>query len=123
MTVPLWAALLSIAVAMCQPVQAFLHDIAPLKNSIRRAGDCSVPITLVTLGAYFFVPSTAPSIFSRFNLFKTADRSYADESVVEIPPPRTAGETKTVVSFILPIFPSTRSLIYLISSSLFYREW
>lgn len=57
MTVPLWAALMSLFVACVPPLQRTLHDIEPLKSAIASAGSCSVPITLVTLGAYFYRPS------------------------------------------------------------------
>ncbi|KWU41790.1 auxin efflux carrier [Rhodotorula sp. JG-1b] len=59
MTVPLWAAVLSLAVACIPPVQHTLNKAEPLKAAIRSAGSCSVPITLVTLGAYFYAPSAA----------------------------------------------------------------
>ncbi|GAA5906499.1 hypothetical protein JCM5296_003785 [Sporobolomyces johnsonii] len=57
MTVPLWAALLSLFVACVPPVQNLLNQAEPLKAAIRSSGSCSVPITLVTLGAYFYRPS------------------------------------------------------------------
>ncbi|BGP48155.1 hypothetical protein JCM10450v2_004027 [Rhodotorula kratochvilovae] len=59
MTVPLWAAVLSLVVACIPPLQSTLNKAEPLKAAIRSAGSCSVPITLVTLGAYFYRPSTA----------------------------------------------------------------
>ncbi|GAA5840345.1 hypothetical protein JCM3766R1_001463 [Sporobolomyces carnicolor] len=66
MTVPLWAALLSIVVACIPPLQHTLDQIEPLKASLRSAGACSVPITLITLGAYFYTPS-APATTSMIN--------------------------------------------------------
>ncbi|GAA6059616.1 hypothetical protein JCM10212_005115 [Sporobolomyces blumeae] len=59
MTVPLWAALLSLVVACIPPLQHTLNQAEPLKAAIRSSGACSVPITLVTLGAYFYTPSTS----------------------------------------------------------------
>ncbi|GJN89370.1 hypothetical protein Rhopal_002350-T1 [Rhodotorula paludigena] len=59
MTVPLWAAVLSLVVACIPPLQSTLNKAEPLKAAIRSAGSCSVPITLVTLGAYFYRPSPA----------------------------------------------------------------
>ncbi|EJF56804.1 hypothetical protein DICSQDRAFT_93144 [Dichomitus squalens LYAD-421 SS1] len=57
MTVPLWAALTSLVVACIQPLQHALDDhFPPVKNAIASAGDCSIPITLVVLGAYFYTP-------------------------------------------------------------------
>ncbi|GAA5959586.1 hypothetical protein JCM3765_007206 [Sporobolomyces pararoseus] len=66
MTVPLWAALLSLVVACIPPLQHTLDKIEPLKASLRSAGACSVPITLITLGAYFYAPS-APATTSMIN--------------------------------------------------------
>ncbi|GAA6020954.1 hypothetical protein JCM11491_001561 [Sporobolomyces phaffii] len=57
MTVPLWAALLSLVVACIPPLQHTLNQAEPLKAALRSSGSCSVPITLVTLGAYFYTPS------------------------------------------------------------------
>ncbi|GAA5898902.1 hypothetical protein JCM8208_005424 [Rhodotorula glutinis] len=59
MTVPLWAAVLSLVVACIPPLQHTLNQAEPLKAAIRSAGSCSVPITLVTLGAYFYRPTPA----------------------------------------------------------------
>ncbi|BGP08041.1 hypothetical protein JCM10049v2_003886 [Rhodotorula toruloides] len=59
MTVPLWAAVLSLVVACIPPLQSVLNRAEPVKSAIRSAGSCSVPITLVTLGAYFYRPSAA----------------------------------------------------------------
>uniref|UniRef100_A0A0K3CW30 BY PROTMAP: gi/472584820/gb/EMS22395.1/ protein of auxin efflux carrier family [Rhodosporidium toruloides NP11] gi/647401045/emb/CDR46984.1/ RHTO0S13e04412g1_1 [Rhodosporidium toruloides] n=1 Tax=Rhodotorula toruloides TaxID=5286 RepID=A0A0K3CW30_RHOTO len=59
MTVPLWAAVLSLVVACIPPLQSVLNKAEPVKSAIRSAGSCSVPITLVTLGAYFYRPSAA----------------------------------------------------------------
>ncbi|GAA5899220.1 hypothetical protein JCM6882_009287 [Rhodosporidiobolus microsporus] len=59
MTVPLWAAILSLVVACIPPLQRVLNEAEPLKATIRSAGACSVPITLITLGAYFYRPSAS----------------------------------------------------------------
>ena len=57
MTVPLWAALASLVVACIQPLQHALDDhLPPVKGAIASLGDCSIPITLVVLGAYFYTP-------------------------------------------------------------------
>jgi auxin efflux carrier family protein len=62
MTVPLWAALISLLVACIPPVQAFLDDFPPVKDAITACGNCSVPVTLVTLGAYFYRPEKSPPV-------------------------------------------------------------
>ncbi|KAF9269575.1 auxin efflux carrier [Marasmius fiardii PR-910] len=55
MTVPLWAALLSIIVALVQPLQHALDaHMQPVKGALTSAGNCSIPLTLIVLGAYFY---------------------------------------------------------------------
>jgi len=57
MTVPLWAALASFIVASVTPLQEFLkNDVQPIKGALNNAGNCSIPLTLVVLGAYFYTP-------------------------------------------------------------------
>ena len=57
MTVPLWAALASFVVACVTPLQEFLkNDVRPIKGALNNAGNCSIPLTLVVLGAYFYSP-------------------------------------------------------------------
>lgn len=57
MTVPLWAALASLVVACVAPLQEFLkNDVQPIRGAINNAGSCSIPLTLVVLGAYFYTP-------------------------------------------------------------------
>lgn len=54
MTVPMWAALLSLVVACVQPAQHALQEhMQPVKGALVAAGNCSIPVTLVVLGAYF----------------------------------------------------------------------
>ncbi|KAG6876192.1 hypothetical protein C0993_005036, partial [Termitomyces sp. T159_Od127] len=57
MTPPLWAALLSVVVACTRPVQHLLeaHWLS-VKGALGSAGNCSIPLTLVVLGAYFYTP-------------------------------------------------------------------
>lgn len=60
MTVPLWAAILSLVVACIRPLQHVLEEHAqPIKGSLASAGNCSIPVTLVVLGAYFYTPPEA----------------------------------------------------------------
>ncbi|KAH9916976.1 membrane transport protein-domain-containing protein [Epithele typhae] len=57
MTVPLWAALASLVVACVQPLQHALDiHLPPVKGAIASLGNCSIPVTLVVLGAYFYSP-------------------------------------------------------------------
>lgn len=54
MTMPLWASLLSIIVACIPPLQSALERMEPVKGALNAAGNCSIPLTLVVLGAYFY---------------------------------------------------------------------
>ncbi|CAA7265021.1 unnamed protein product [Cyclocybe aegerita] len=57
MTMPLWSATLSLFVACISPLKHALEfHMQPLNNAINTAGKCAVPLTLVVLGAYFYVP-------------------------------------------------------------------
>ena len=58
LTPPLWASLISLAVALYQPLQHMLEvHLHPVQGAITQAGNCSIPITLVVLGAYFYRPA------------------------------------------------------------------
>jgi hypothetical protein len=72
LTVPMWAALISIFIAMIQPLQEGLSKVEPFVKAVKGAGQCSsehlffpasvtgrlcsVPVTLVVLGAFFYTP-------------------------------------------------------------------
>lgn len=56
MTVPTWAALVSVIIALIPPLQAEINKFTPLKAAINSAGRCSIPVTLVVLGAFFYTP-------------------------------------------------------------------
>ena len=53
MTPPLWASVASLVVALYQPLQHFIGYLRPFRGAVAQAGDCSIPLTLVVLGAYF----------------------------------------------------------------------
>lgn len=58
MTPPLWAAVVSLVVALNQPLRYFIDtNLWPLRGAITQAGNCSIPLTLVVLGAYFHTPA------------------------------------------------------------------
>lgn len=60
MTVPLWAALASLIVACIPPLQHTLEvHVTPIKKALNMAGNVSIPLTLVVLGAYFYTPPDA----------------------------------------------------------------
>lgn len=55
MTVPLYAAFLSIIVALAPSLQHALEvHLYPIKGALESSGSCSIPVTLVVLGAYFY---------------------------------------------------------------------
>ncbi|KAF8483287.1 auxin efflux carrier [Russula ochroleuca] len=61
LTPPLWASIISLIVALCQPLQHLLEvHLHPVQGAITQAGNCSIPITLVVLGAYFYRPPVKP---------------------------------------------------------------
>lgn len=126
MTVPLWAAVLSLIVACVQPLQHALEEhMQPVKGALASAGNCSIPVTLVVLGAYFYTPKdakadlskgkTLPTARSFGSLFKDArnivklrtrwrnhKRASSNGSISTMPRPEgRPGETKTVVIAIL----------------------
>ncbi|PKI83151.1 hypothetical protein MVES_002919 [Malassezia vespertilionis] len=53
MTVPLWTALLSFIVALIPPLQHFIVQMKPVVSAIEELGSCSIPLTVLVLGAYF----------------------------------------------------------------------
>ncbi|KAI0296456.1 auxin efflux carrier [Russula brevipes] len=58
LTPPLWASIISLVVALIRPLQHALEvHMHPLQGAITQAGNCSIPVTLVVLGAYFHRPS------------------------------------------------------------------
>ncbi|KIL63410.1 hypothetical protein M378DRAFT_79709 [Amanita muscaria Koide BX008] len=105
MTAPLWAATASLAVA-CIPVfqHALEQHMKPIKGAISSAGQCSIPLTLVVLGAYFYPASSdndkdkdcpatnrmSGSVLENLRSYLTIGSSH-DSSVEKRP-----GETKTV---------------------------
>ncbi|KAJ7220180.1 membrane transport protein-domain-containing protein [Mycena pura] len=62
MTVPLWAAFASVIVAAVGPLQHALDEhMQPVKGALTSAGNCSIPITLIVLGGYFY-PEKPPAL-------------------------------------------------------------
>jgi predicted permease len=54
MTMPLYAATISLIVALIPPLQKAIASIEPVVGAIETAGACSIPLTMVVLGAYFY---------------------------------------------------------------------
>ncbi|KAI0659861.1 membrane transport protein-domain-containing protein [Cubamyces menziesii] len=85
MTVPLWAALASLIVACIQPLQHALDEhLPPVKGAIASAGNCSIPITLVVLGAYFYTPPDADDARRRAALPEHREQPLRSESRVSL---------------------------------------
>lgn len=127
MTVPLWASLASLVVACVQPLQhALEYHMQPLKGALASAGHCSIPLTLVVLGAYFYSPSskgdeernadqsrtrersvsTATTshlslVGSVRSMFKMSSRRSRAMSSSTPPKDKRPGETKTVIIAVL----------------------
>ncbi|WVF70146.1 hypothetical protein IAT40_004934 [Kwoniella sp. CBS 6097] len=80
MTVPMYAALLSIFIAMIPPLQAQMARIKPLEQAIKGAGQCSIPVTLVVLGAFFYTPPEQHSQHS-IQLPTVPEESESDHSI------------------------------------------
>ena len=100
MTVPLWSALLSLLVACIEPLKhALITHLQPVDNAIANAGKCSVPLTLVVLGAYFYVPddSTNSKTFlqSIRDIFHHKNHKNTAPQENQVKP--NPGETKTIV--------------------------
>ncbi|KAL4246679.1 Protein M3 [Abortiporus biennis] len=75
MTVPLWAALASLVVACIRPLQHALEShVQPVKSVLNSAGNVSIPLTLVVLGAYFYSPPDPEAERSRMALPETNER-------------------------------------------------
>ncbi len=95
MTVPLWAALASILVACIQPLQHTLDvHMQPIKGALTSAGNCSIPLTLIVLGAYFY-PSEKEERKSLLDSVKDILNKKGKRP--EVKTNLRAGETKTVV--------------------------
>ncbi|KZO94250.1 hypothetical protein CALVIDRAFT_501851 [Calocera viscosa TUFC12733] len=93
MTVPMWASIASLVVACVQPLQHFLDEHArPFKGSVVNAGNCSIPMTLVVLGAYFYTPAaTEPEPVQRGRENGLAQRQEGGDSEE----PSTASTART----------------------------
>jgi len=98
MTVPLWSALLSLLVACIEPLKhALLNHLQPVNNAINNAGKCSVPLTLVVLGAYFYAPDESTKTFMQSirDIFRC--KSAVSQETQENRTKPNPGETKTVI--------------------------
>ncbi|KAF7350761.1 hypothetical protein MSAN_01637200 [Mycena sanguinolenta] len=120
MTVPLWAALASFIVACVQPLQHALDEhLQPIKGAVTSAGNCSIPVTLIVLGGYFYPALPDPKVGvvnghangtgngtgvqasksanSRLESVGEMFRKQQSTRLAGVAPKARAGETKTVV--------------------------
>jgi predicted permease len=113
LTPPLWASIISLVVALIQPLQHALEVyMHPLQAAITQAGNCSIPLTLVVLGAYFHRPpensESPPSsahtwrstsfVSSLREIFRLKDREEGRQNTLH---PTRQGEGKTIFVAIL----------------------
>lgn len=108
---PLWAALASLFVACIAPIQhALQYHVVFVKGALSSAGNCSIPLTLIVLGAYFYPPPPDPTEEANGKALTTAkSQSSLMDSVRDMLHIKTAhrnerpkekkrpGETATVV--------------------------
>ena len=98
MTVPLWSALLSLLVACIEPLKhALLNHLQPVDNAIANAGKCSVPLTLVVLGAYFHVPDESTKTRTFMELIRDIRHVFRRKNLPSQENEIKPGETKTIV--------------------------
>lgn len=99
MTAPLWAAILSLVVACIPPLQHALDEhMRPVKGAINAAGNCSIPVTLVVLGAYFWREDPGAAKARKQKGFKQAISDWWNTPRQKNTSP---GEMRTVIASIL----------------------
>lgn len=81
MTMPLYAAVLSLVVAMLPPLQKAVGSIEPLVGALETAGACSIPLTMVVLGAYFHVETEASNTDEQWRDELSGESTQAVETV------------------------------------------
>jgi len=110
MTAPLWAAAASLIIACIPSLQyAVEHHMQPVKGAITTAGKCSIPLTLIVLGAYFYPsPSENENVTTtrqHRSLIENFKSCFGFNGAEEVQPERHPGESKTVfISIISRMF-------------------
>lgn len=98
MTVPLWASLASLIVACIQPLQHVLEvHMQPVKGALASAGNCSIPLTLIVLGAYFYPPQEDEAKTETYSLIHSVKGIFTMRKSEPRQQATQAGETKTVI--------------------------
>ncbi|KAG9103277.1 hypothetical protein FRC06_011514 [Ceratobasidium sp. 370] len=121
MTIPMYAAVASLIVACVPPMQHALENhMQPVKGALMNAGSCSIPVTLIVLGAYFYRPKeeSTETVNGASDGRGTADRRISGSSASTLvgswrdgtqlrsflrrsETPQYPGETKTVFIAVL----------------------
>ncbi|KAF8802808.1 endoplasmic reticulum auxin efflux carrier [Phlegmacium glaucopus] len=105
MTAPLWSALLSLLIACIHPLQhTMMNHMKPLNNAIATAGKCSVPTTLIVLGAYFYVPDDEATSSSKPFMQRIRDMRYIFRHKKALSPSNHSQENKTKPGETMTIF-------------------
>jgi hypothetical protein len=84
MTIPMYAAVASLIVACVPAMQHALDQhMQPVKGALLNAGSCSIPVTLIVLGAYFYRPQEGTADGTSNDRF-VADRRVSSESTTTL---------------------------------------
>ncbi|KAK0203358.1 auxin efflux carrier [Desarmillaria ectypa] len=98
MTVPLWAALASLIVACIQSLQRTLREhMQPVKSALTSAGNCSIPLTLIVLGAYFYPSQEGKAKTESRSLIHNMKGVFTKRQIGPQQEETQVGETKTVI--------------------------
>lgn len=92
MTAPLYAAVISLIVAVIPPLQKFVDSLEPVVGALETAGACSIPLTMVVLGAYFVADASAV-------------QQAKDSIPTAVPPSAPAGDGSTSIAGPQPTAP------------------
>ena len=80
MTAPLYAALASFIVALIPPLQhLIMENVTPVRGFLASAGACSVPLTMLVLGAYFY---EAPQPTESFTMVASNREGYENSPLI-----------------------------------------
>ncbi|CDU26194.1 uncharacterized protein SPSC_06388 [Sporisorium scitamineum] len=96
MTAPLYAAVISLIVAVIPPLQKFVDSLEPVVGALETAGACSIPLTMVVLGAYFVADASAV-------------QQSQDSIPKAVPPSAPAGDGSTSATGPQPTAPGSMS--------------
>jgi hypothetical protein len=118
MTPPLYGAITSLIVALIPPVQTFLKDhMKPLTGALKNTGECSIPITLIVLGGYFYTPpeevSTSTSQITPQHKFgdRAGDTSQSVRIANETSSSNQSSSSRTTSAKSLSSIPPTSNLV------------